>query len=359
MQDICSTLLQRMVFFKHKYLTNPSTSPTDALIAAAANLAHVIQHNAKAQHIGVKKLQDIQCLQQLFSETAKQQLNPPAPPAQSHAPPPRVPTPTPLPTLPVVSDDEGSDDELESFPRVPTHCAVPLVLTSSQHTQPSRSLTYETMLHILSTRHNCITTCHATQRCYPNNMLNAVLNDKTAQGITGIVNGTNTIVFIHKTNRPQDRWKDVTYRHIVANFCPEKDDLYRIRLKVGGNCINFPGDCGTPTADMITVKILLNSVISTKNAKFMAIDIKDFYLIRPMACPEFMRLKLPDIPTNIIELYKLHDITHDVYVLVRIQKGMYGLPQARIIAQQLLKQRLQANGYRQSKINPGFWTHDW
>jgi hypothetical protein len=44
------------VFFKHKYLTNPSVSPTDALIAAAANLAHVIQHNAKAQHIGIKKL---------------------------------------------------------------------------------------------------------------------------------------------------------------------------------------------------------------------------------------------------------------------------------------------------------------
>jgi hypothetical protein len=59
------------VCFKHKYLTNPSISPTDAVIAAAANLAHVIQYNAKAQHTGLKKLQDLQCLQQLFSETAK------------------------------------------------------------------------------------------------------------------------------------------------------------------------------------------------------------------------------------------------------------------------------------------------
>eukprot|EP00804_Cyclotella_cryptica_P002890 CCRYP_009397-RA/>CCRYP_009397-RA protein AED:0.35 eAED:0.35 QI:0/-1/0/1/-1/1/1/0/410 len=38
---------------------------------------------------------------------------------------------------------------------------------------------------------------------------------------------------------------------------------------------------------------------------------------------------------------------------------MYGLPQAGIIVQQLLEQRLQANGYQQSKINPGFWTHNW
>eukprot|EP00804_Cyclotella_cryptica_P006241 CCRYP_010113-RD/>CCRYP_010113-RD protein AED:0.35 eAED:0.35 QI:0/-1/0/1/-1/0/1/0/168 len=78
-----------------------------------------------------------------------------------------------------------------------------------------------------------------------------------------------------------------------------------------------------------------------------------------MARPEYMRLKLADIPAAIIDLYKLRDIAQDGYVFVRIQKGMYGLPQAGIIAQQLLEQRLQANGYHQSKLNPGFWTHDW
>eukprot|EP00804_Cyclotella_cryptica_P029294 CCRYP_011705-RA/>CCRYP_011705-RA protein AED:0.44 eAED:0.44 QI:0/-1/0/1/-1/0/1/0/112 len=80
----------------------------------------------------------------------------------------------------------------------------------------------------------------------------------------------------------------------------------------------------------------------------MTIDIKDFYLNTPMARPEFMRLKLSDIPTNIIDLYKLCDIAHDGYVFVCIQKGMYGLPQAGIIAQQLLNQYLQANGYHQT-----------
>eukprot|EP00804_Cyclotella_cryptica_P018669 CCRYP_007187-RE/>CCRYP_007187-RE protein AED:0.41 eAED:0.41 QI:0/0/0/1/0/0/2/0/217 len=78
-----------------------------------------------------------------------------------------------------------------------------------------------------------------------------------------------------------------------------------------------------------------------------------------MARPEYMRLKLADIPAAIIDLYKVRDIAQDGYVFVRIQKGMYGLPQAGIIAQQLLEQRLQANGYHQSKLNPSFWTHDW
>jgi hypothetical protein len=103
---------------------------------------------------------------------------------------------------------------------------------------------------------------------------------------------------------------------------------------------------------MITVKILLNSVISTNNAKFMTIDIKDFYLNTSMEHPEFVRLKLSDIPDTIIDLYKLHDIAQDGHVFVRIQKGMYGLPQAGIIAQKLLEQCLRANGYHQSKINP-------
>jgi hypothetical protein len=44
---------------------------------------------------------------------------------------------------------------------------------------------------------------------------------------------------------------------------------------------------------------------------------------------------------------------------MRVQKGMYGLPQAGIIAQQLLKKHLVANGYHQSTVNPGFWKHDW
>eukprot|EP00804_Cyclotella_cryptica_P012340 CCRYP_018199-RA/>CCRYP_018199-RA protein AED:0.46 eAED:0.46 QI:0/-1/0/1/-1/1/1/0/101 len=78
------------------------------------------------------------------------------------------------------------------------------------------------------------------------------------------VKGTNTIVFIAHNEIPPQRRKDVTYGRIVANYRPEKDDPYRIRLTVGGNRITYPGDCGTPTADMLTTKILLNSVISTK-----------------------------------------------------------------------------------------------
>ena len=49
---------------------------------------------------------------------------------------------------------------------------------------------------------------------------------------------------------------------------------------MGGNRINFPGEVGTPTADLLLVKILFNSVVSTPGAKFMTMDIKDFTFAR-------------------------------------------------------------------------------
>ena len=38
---------------------------------------------------------------------------------------------------------------------------------------------------------------------------------------------------------------------------------------------------------------------------------------------------------------------------------MYSLPQAGIIAQELLTKRLHQAGYRQSTVTPGYWCHEW
>ncbi len=89
------------------------------------------------------------------------------------------------------------------------------------------------------------------------------------------------------------------------------------------------------------------------------LDVKDFYLNTPIARYKYMRLKLTDIREEIIIEYNLHEIaTDDGYVYCEIQKGMYGLPQAGIIAQQLLEKRLAKVGYHQSNIVPGLWTHE-
>ena len=89
------------------------------------------------------------------------------------------------------------------------------------------------------------------------------------------------------------------------NYRPKKGDPYRTRLTVGGNLIVYLGDCGTSTVDLLTVKLLLNSVISTPDSKFMTIDIKDFYLNTPMDCFEYIKLKLSDLPEDFVTLYNL------------------------------------------------------
>jgi len=76
---------------------------------------------------------------------------------------------------------------------------------------------------------------------------------------------------------------------------------------MGGNLINYPGDCGTPAADLLTIKLMFNIIISTPNAKFMTIDIKDFYLMTPMDRFEYFRMKLELFPQDIIEEYGLCD----------------------------------------------------
>jgi hypothetical protein len=79
-----------------------------------------------------------------------------------------------------------------------------------------------------------------------------------------------------------------------------------------------------------------------------------------MAHPEYMRMKFKDLPEEFVTMYNLaNKATSDRYVCIKIQKGMYGLPQAGILVQELLEQRLNKHGYHQSSITPGLWRHDY
>jgi hypothetical protein len=107
---------------------------------------------------------------------------------------------------------------------------------------------------------------------------------RLAQGMPGQNTGTNTIHFIPWDGVPRERSKDVTYGLITCLICPEKiDEPNWTRLVAGGDRVHYPGDAGTPTANLITVKLLINSIILTTGAKFITMDIKDFYLNTPMA----------------------------------------------------------------------------
>jgi hypothetical protein len=184
---------------------------------------------------------------------------------------------------------------------------------------------------------------------------------RLAQGMPSQTKGMDTIFFIPWHKVLKERAKDVTYGLITCLVRPEKiEEPNRTRLVAGGDRVHYPFDTGTPTANLLTVKLLINSMISTPGARFFTMDIKNFYLCTPMSRYKYMRLKLLDMPEDVIEHYKLRNIaTPDGYVYCEIRQGMYGLPQAGIIAQELLAKRLKEHGYSQSKTTPSLWKDKW
>jgi hypothetical protein len=129
---------------------------------------------------------------------------------------------------------------------------------------------------------------------------------RLAQGMPGRVEGTNTFFFISYDEVPTDRRQDVTYCRICGNVRPEKiNEPNRCRITVGGDRINYPFEVPTPTADLLTAKLLINSVISTEGARIASIDIKNFYLCTPLKRYEYVRMHLSDFPEDVIEHYNL------------------------------------------------------
>jgi hypothetical protein len=168
--------------------------------------------------------------------------------------------------------------------------------------------------------------------------------------------GTNTIHFISLSDIPAGR-KATYLRNVVADR-PQKAQTRRVRWTVGGDRIQYPGDVSTKCAGLATAKILFNSVLSTPQAKFMCLDIKDFYLNNDMQHYEYMKIAVSAIPQEVFDAYQLSALVHHGHVYVEIRKGMYGLPQAGRIANDALVPYLAQNGYHQLEHTPGLFKHE-
>ena len=156
-------------------------------------------------------------------------------------------------------------------------------------------------------------------------------------------------------NIPKDR--TVTYALIVVDFRPQKDDPNRVRITAGCNLINYPDELTTQGADLTTSKVMWNSVISTKGARYKCIDIKSFYLGTPLKRFEYMKFPIEMFPQHIIDQYGLPDKVLNSFVYVEIQNAIYRLPQVGRLASQLLKKRLKPDGIYEVPHTPGLWKH--
>ena len=97
-------------------------------------------------------------------------------------------------------------------------------------------------------------------------------------------------------NIPKDQ--PPTYAKVVVAYRPQKDDPYRIRIMAGGNKIFYPSELTTRTADITTAKLHWhwNSVLSTPDAKYMCLDIGNFYLLATLDRYEYMKMPINLFP---------------------------------------------------------------
>jgi hypothetical protein len=155
---------------------------------------------------------------------------------------------------------------------------------------------------------------------------------------------------------PHHKCKEIIYTKVVCEIQEGKDDKNCTRITVKGYLIFYPGNTVTNMPLLKLIKLMLNSVISCKGAKFLTINIKNFYLDMPMVDPEYIHIKITDISKEFILEYGLAGKEdHNGWIYFEIQCGCYGLPQAGILANNLLCGRLEKEGYYETATTPGLW----
>ena len=271
---------------------------------------------------------------------------------------PRVPTfaPTiPIPTLPSMPPNLASPATLMAT------CDTP---TSQQHAPPptlqsSNAIQHNKLLHIYDDAGKRMTIdkliVGSNKQVWKQGLSNEL--GRLSNGF-GTIKGTNTIAFVKKSSIPKH--KKVTYANMVCDLRPLKWEKYRVRLTIGGDRLDCTFDTASPAASLLESKLLINSVISDapKNARFMTLDIKDFFLQSLLKDPEYMRIHAKYFTEEFRKAYNLYDkINADGYVYCIIQRGMYGLKQAAILAYEQLVDNLRPFGYAPVEGTTGLWAH--
>ena len=118
---------------------------------------------------------------------------------------------------------------------------------------------------------------------------------------------------------PKDRV--ITYGRIVVNYSPQKDDPNRVRITAGGDKMKgtFDGEISTRAADLTTSKVMWNSVLSTKYAKYMTIDIKNIFPTAPLEKTEYMKMPVSVSPQHVMDQYDLDALAVNDFVYLEMR----------------------------------------
>ena len=111
----------------------------------------------------------------------------------------------------------------------------------------------------------------------------------------------------------------------------------------------------TTNGYITTAKLLFNSVISTKNAKFIGVDLKYFLLKHTNGKVCMYENTSHNNTTRNHKKYNITQLIDNGFILAKIIKGTYGLPQVGWLAYGELVKHLSR--YEPMLRIPGLFTH--
>jgi len=348
-----------VAWFPHQ-VHMPTSSTTEVLSQAIADLAEaLVQHDPSA----------LLPPNQSFSSPTLSQLNEIFPDPHAEPAPTCKPGPSPksVPPAPLLRVPETLAEDVP--------CPAPLLrrsprLHQAHIAQPTQTYTLEVFFPFDSHQANSAINVDTGQPAELRELLrssegplwtrsSAMEWGRLSNGCTTYsTSGTQAIQFIPFSDIPRERLKDITYIKLVVADRPFKEETKRVRATVGGDRINYPDEVSSKTAELTTSKLLCNSVISTPDARFLTLDIKDFFLTTSkMDRAEFAKVPLTTFPQCIIDQYNLVSLARNGFVYIQIDGGMYGLPQASLLANQQLVKKLAPAGFVEARHTPGLFTH--
>ena len=153
--------------------------------------------------------------------------------------------------------------------------------------------------------------------------------------------------------------------NIIVKIKPPTSDkpvvTCRVRLTADGSRSQFTGDRSSVTAEIIAVKIFLNSVASDDDCEMITADLQDAYLSEelPPGQPEYLSLLVSHFPPDCREEFGIPShLSEDTVIYYHILKGLYGMPQAGLLYQTGLVKHLSQYGYHMSLSTPCLFYHD-
>ena len=91
----------------------------------------------------------------------------------------------------------------------------------------------------------------------------------------------------------------------------------------------------------------------------MTLDLDNFYLMTLMKDYEHLRIKLKDMPQEIINECNLHELAHNDWAHAETRRGAYGLPPAGVLSHDQLTKHLNQAAHFEAPTTPDLWTHKW